>query len=115
MVKPHLIGEMVVPISEVKAELLNIKERDGELNFRAKKCEEYLNDFSSLPLKKAAELTKKIGELGIARLKDEQIVPILDLLPVTPEEVKVLFQGNSTRISKKDMESIATLVKGFAE
>lgn len=111
MVKPQLIEEIPVSIAEARAELEHIKERDGVLSFRATKCEEYFNDFSSITKTKAAELHKKLASLGIARLKDEHIVKIVDILPKTADDVKVVFQGSAISISKKDMEEIASAVQ----
>ena len=111
MVKPQLIEEAPMTIAEAKAEIDHIKERDGVLSFRGTKCEEYFNDFSSITHAKASELQKKLKELNVARLRDEHIVKIVDILPKTAEEVKVVFQGSPVSISKKDMEQIAAAVQ----
>jgi DNA-directed RNA polymerase subunit F len=111
MVKPRLIEESPMSLAEAREELEKIRERDGELNFRAGKCEEYLNEFVSIKPKDAAELKKKLQALGISRLKEENIVKIIDLLPTTVDEVKVVFQGSVASISKKDMEQISGVVK----
>jgi len=113
MVKPQLIDEKPIALVEVKDELNKIQARDEELNFRAGKCLDYLNDFVELSLKKSVELREKLAGLGISRLKEDHILHIIDLLPKTLDEVKVVLQSSSVIISKKDMESIAALVKEF--
>ncbi len=110
MVKPELLEESPVPLAEARAELEKAKSA-GELSFRAGKCEDYLNDFVSLSAAKAADLFAKIQKLDIPRLKAEHVVQIVDLLPQTADDVKVLFQGSSVSISKKDMERIAEVVR----
>ena len=115
MVKPQLIEEMPVSIAEAKAELERIKERDTVLSFRGTKCEEYFNDFSGTIKAKIVELHKKLQELNIARLREEHIVKILDILPNTAEDVKVVLQGSTVSISKKDMEQIAAAVQEVAK
>lgn len=111
MVKPQMVGEVPIGLAEAKAELERIKARDGTLNFRAAKCEEYLNDFATISVEKAAQLKKKIQDLGITRLKEENVIKVIDMLPKTPEDVKVIFQGSTVSISRKDMEQIAALVQ----
>jgi DNA-directed RNA polymerase subunit F len=110
MVKPQLIGQEPVMLAEVKESLANIKERDGELSFRAGKCEDYLNDFVDLSAKKANGLKKKIEDLSISRLKTEHVITIVDLLPETVDELKVVL-GTTVSISKKDAETVVSLVK----
>lgn len=113
MVKPELLEDGPVTLAEARAALEKIKSVDSELSFRAGKCEDYLNDFVSLPAAKARELCGKLEGLGVSRLKQEHIVQIVDLLPQTPDEVKILFQGSTVSISKKDQEAIAKAVQEF--
>jgi DNA-directed RNA polymerase subunit F len=52
MARPEVIKETPITIVELKEEIEKIKKRDGELNFRATKTEEYLGLFVALPKKK---------------------------------------------------------------
>ncbi|MFC1801480.1 hypothetical protein ACFLZB_03370 [Nanoarchaeota archaeon] len=113
MVKPTVIEEKTVTLAEVKKNLAEIRKRDNELNFRANKAEEYLNDFKVLDPKKAQELQKKLENLKISRLKEDQITKIIDLLPTSVEDLKVILQGYTVSISKKDMEQVISVVKEF--
>ena len=74
MVKPIIISEEPIGMAEIKKRLVEIKERDGELNFRANKSEEYLNDFVTLKPEQALDLKKKLEGLKISRLKEDQII-----------------------------------------
>ena len=113
MVKPELLEDGPITLAEAKAELEKIKSVDSELSFRAGKCEDYFNDFVALSAAKAKELCSKIESLNVSRLKPEHIVQTVDLLPKTADEVKMIFQGSNISISKKDMESIASVVQEF--
>lgn len=113
MVKPELLEEGPITLAEVKAALEKIKSAGHELSFRAGKCEDYLNDFTPLSAAKAVELTGKLDNLKISRLKPEHLVQVVDLLPQTADDVKVLFQGSTVSISKKDTERIAEIVHEF--
>ncbi|MBS3138510.1 hypothetical protein J4207_02280 [Candidatus Woesearchaeota archaeon] len=111
MVKPELVQEQPVPLAEVKEELERIKARDGQLGFRATKCEEYLQEFSLLGSTKTRALQKKIAELEISRIKFEHVTMIVDLMPKTADDVKLLFQGATVSLTRKDYERIAEAVQ----
>ena len=115
MVKPELVSEQAITFAEAKHELESIKKRFGDLNFRAAKCEEYLNDFAHLSHNKATELSKKLKDLNITRLKDEYMVRIVDILPRNAEEVSLIFQGSNISISKKDTEQIVSVVQEYVK
>ncbi len=115
MVKPELLEEVSITIVEAKAELDKVQARDTELNFRAGKCMEYFNDFGTLSVDQVLELKKKIQGAGISRLKEEHINKIIDMLPKTADEVKVIFQGNNLSLSKKDLTEIATLIQALVK
>ena len=113
IVKPTLVEEKTVTLAEVKKNLAEIRKRDGELNFRANKAEEYLNDLDILSPEKAQELQKKLEGLKISRLKEDQITKIIDLLPTSVEDLKIILQGYTVSISKKDMEQVISVVKSY--
>ena len=111
MVKPQLLQEQPVMLAEVKDDLEKVKARDGQLGFRATKTEEYLQDFPVLQVVKAHALRKKLEELEISRMKPEFLTMIVDLLPKTADEVKLLFQGGTVSLTRKDYERIAEAVQ----
>lgn len=111
MVKPEILSEEPITMAEVKKALADIKKRDEELNFRANKSEEYLNEFVELTADQALELKKKLEALKISRLKDDQITKIIDLLPATLDAIKVILSGYTLSLSKKDMEQVISVVK----
>ena len=76
-------------IAEVKGCLDKIKKRDEELTFRGNKTEEYVNQFSALDAKKAAELEGKLEGLKIPRLKELHIKKLVDTMPKTAKEAAV--------------------------
>ena len=71
--KPKIVNETPITMVEIKEELMKIKKRDNELNFRAQKTEEFLNLFVKLKPDKEKEIRKKIEELEVPRLKPEHI------------------------------------------
>lgn len=106
--------EIPMPMAEVKEELKNIKKRDGELGVRAGKTEEYLNEFCRMDLMKARDLYEKIEKLKIPRLRDQHIWKIVDVLPKTIDELKVVLQAYTVSVTQENMKKIVKVVDGFA-
>ncbi|PIN87235.1 hypothetical protein COV19_00685 [Candidatus Woesearchaeota archaeon CG10_big_fil_rev_8_21_14_0_10_44_13] len=100
-------------MAELKEDLKKIKERDGELNFRANKTEEYLGLFSNVEVGKARELKEKLKKLDIPRLKEEHITKIVDIMPATSEEVKSILQGYTITVNNDNVKKIADAVAEF--
>ena len=111
MTKPEIIKESPITMAEMKEELDKIKKRDGELNFRASKTEEYLQQFELQDSKKTEELKKKINGLKVPRLKEEHITKILDLMPDTVEEMKGILQGYTLSVTQENMKKIISAIR----
>lgn len=109
--RPEIITETGITLSEAKADLARIKTRDKELSFRATKTEEYLNQFAPLEEKKARELTKKIESLTIPRLKDTHICKIVDVMPNTLIEIKAVLQGYTITVKDENLKKILDLLQ----
>ena len=113
MTRPIIVSEKPISMPEVKDEIAKIKKRDTELNFRSSRTEEYLNVFAKLSGKDAADLKAKLEKLNIPRLGEEHIVKIIDILPNTVEELKVVLQGYPLTITKENMKKIVDAVAQF--
>lgn len=113
MTKPKILDEKPMSITEVKDALQKIKARDKELTFRGNKTEEYAGQFASLDMKKAEELKSKLEGLKIPRLKEQHIKKIIDVMPATPNEVKVVLQGYVVTVKNEHVKKIADTVAGF--
>ena len=104
------VAEKPVAMAELKEELARVKQRDGELNFRAQKTEEYLAKFVEIGKAKAEELLKKLTELNIARVKPEHYIKVIDVMPSTSEEVKAIISGYSVTISNENCGKIVEVL-----
>ena len=113
MAKPELIEEHPINMVELKNELDSIKKRDEELGNVAKKTEDYLNHFVTLSPKQAEELKDKLLKLKISRLKEEFIIKIIDTLPKTLDDLKVLLQGYVVSINQEDMKKVISVVNDY--
>lgn len=100
---------------DVKDQLEKIKKRDEELNFRAQKTLEYLEQFCKLSKKQADELMEKLEGLNVPRLRDLHFNKIIDIMPTHPNDVKVALQGYNITVSNDNCKKIADAVKEYAE
>jgi DNA-directed RNA polymerase subunit F len=108
-----IISETPMDLYELQEELKTIKKRDKELNFRASKTEDYLNSMSQM--KEHENLYKKLAALEIPRLREQHIHKIVELLPATVQDLKVVLQGYTLNISQENMKKIASVVAEFVE
>jgi len=113
MVKPKLLEKRPISIAEVKDILKKVHKRDDELSFRGGKTEDYVNEITGLTLKKANDCIKKIKDLEIPRLKEEQIIKIVDTLPESPEHLKVILSGYNVTIVKDNLKKIVDAIDEF--
>ena len=110
MTKPEILEKQPISLVEVKSVLNKLKKRDEELGFRAGKTEEYVSQVVKLTQKQAGELAKKIQELEIPRLKDEHVVKIVDTVPKSVAELKILFQGYALTVSNDNLSKVAAVI-----
>ncbi|MBS3116342.1 hypothetical protein J4421_01975 [Candidatus Woesearchaeota archaeon] len=111
MVNPEFIQEQPLSLAGAKKVLTEIEKRDNELNYRSNRAKEFFEQFPILSLEKKDELYKKITSLNLTRLKEEHLMKILDFLPKTTEELKIVLQAYPLSMPKKDQEAIVEVVK----
>ncbi len=113
MSKPEVVEKRPVCISLVKEALKRVKKRDEELNFRAARTEEYVNEVAKLKAVKAKELIGKLEELQIPRLKPEVIHKVVDCLPLNEKHLKVVLQGYPLSISAEHQKRMMKVIEDF--
>jgi DNA-directed RNA polymerase subunit F len=115
MSNPKILEETAISMAEIKNELSKIKKRDKELNFRSNKTDEYLKQFTLLDLKTSQEVSKKIEDLAIPRLKELHIKKIIDILPSTVDEVKAILEAYPITVTNENMKKIAKVVSEYVK
>jgi DNA-directed RNA polymerase subunit F len=110
---PKIQEESPISLYDLRKEMKKIKKRDTELSLRSGKTEEYLNQFAVLKDKDAESLEKELAEMEIPRFKDSHIKKVIDTLPESVEELKVVLQGYTLTISKENMQKIVSAVKKY--
>ena len=107
----EIIEEKPLSMAESRARIDEIKKRDKELNFRANNVKGYLDEFSNIDIKKAKDMSNKINELGIGRLKDKHIAKILDVMPKNIDQLKAIFSGENLTLKAEDLEKILEVIR----
>ena len=113
MTHPEFVGEKPVSLADVKAMLQHIEKRDVELGYVSTKCKEYLDSVIQLPIEQKEALYGKLVGLNLTRLKEENFIKIVDFLPMSVQELKVVLQAYPLSLPKKDQESIVAIVREF--
>tara|TARA_Y100000310_G_C20586046_1_gene765456 strand:+ start:1033 stop:1380 length:348 start_codon:yes stop_codon:yes gene_type:complete len=115
MPQAEIIEEKPITMVETKEKLSSLEKKQKELNFRATKTHEYLKKFAKTDFKKSQELYKKIQDLDIPRLKDRQIVKIVDLLPGNVSDLKIIFSGETITITSENLQKIVDVMKEYVK
>ncbi len=112
MVNPQFIEEKPVSISEVKEILAHAEKRDSALGYRATRTKDFIEGLSTVLSKsQREELSKKLSDLNLTRLRDEHIIKILDFCPATMGELKAVLAAYPLSMPKSDQEAIVQAVK----
>ena len=109
----EVVEKKSINMAALKEELAEVKKRDTELSFRGNKTEEYLNEFAILKPKQAEELYKKIESISIPRLKDSHINKIIDMMPASVAELKVIMQGYALPVTNENLKKIVDCIAEF--
>lgn len=113
MADMQIISETPINIYILKKELEKVKKRDGELNFRSNRTEDYLNQIASV--KNPDGLFKKLTDLNIPRLREQHIHKIIDIAPSTLNDLKVVLQGYTISLSNESMKKIVDTINEFSD
>ena len=105
----EILKEEFVPITKVKEILDKIKDK----NYEQKLAYEHAKKFSKLDVKKAEALIKELSELQMRKLKDDQIVKIVDLMPKDVEDLKVILAKSQIPFKDEELNKIMEIVKKY--
>ncbi len=114
MPNEEILSETPISMAEMRNELELIKKRDKELNLRAEKTLEYINQFTKLKEKEIKESHNKLEKLKIPRLREQHIKKIIDVMPTTVDDLKVLLQGYTLSVNNDNLKKIVKVIKESA-
>lgn len=87
-----------------------VKELAGDLESKPE-LRDYLKEFSKLDKKKSDDLLESLRALGNLKLKEEQLVKVVDLLPKDSDEILKIF--NDISLDEKEINEILAAVKEY--
>lgn len=111
--EPKIVSQTPVTLAELKDEVARMKQRDKEPSIRVTRMEDYLAAFIEISPEQGKALHAAITKLAINRLKEEHICKIVDLLPKTANELKVIMQGYAVSLTNDAISKIVELVNEF--
>jgi len=76
-----------------------------------KEIKSFLKKFIKLEAKKAGEMRKELENLNILKMKDENIVKIIDLLPEDSSDINKIFSEMS--LDENEINKILEVVKKY--
>jgi len=91
----------ILSLPEVAEYLAEDKEKNAELIA-------FIKRFNPLKPKEAKELKKKLNELGIMKIREEQVSKIIDIVPESSEDFSKIFidMGLNEDEKKKVLDTI---------
>ncbi len=106
----NVTDEEPISIPEARV-IMDKRKEEGDLSYEQNVTYEYLKKMSKLSPSKAEALRKELQEVAI--LKPRHIAKIIDIMPDTEDEVKLLFEKERTNLKKDEITKIVEIVKKF--
>lgn len=102
----------IKPVSTTEAKEIMLKlEKEKELSYEQKLALEHLKKFSKL---KPSELKSLKDELNsIIRVSDETLVQILNILPKTADELRLIFVKEKFSVKEEEIKKILEVLKKY--
>lgn len=100
-------------VSWAKAKkILEKKGKEKELGYEQKNALEFLRKFSKMSEKKASEMAEELSKIG--RLKEKHIIMVMDMMPKTQDELRVLFANEIVSPTEDEKKKILSVVKKYS-
>ena len=100
--------EKVITDAEAK-EILEAREKRGELKYEQANALKHLRKFCPLSKEKALKLVEELKK--IEKLRDKQIVAIVNFLPEDKEDLKVVLHKDYSSFTEDEITLILEAVK----
>lgn len=103
-----IVTEKVVSDLEAK-ELLEKREKKGELNYEQKNALEILRKFAKNEPEKIKAILKELE--SIETLRDKHVVAIANFLPEDKNDLRAILHKEYSNFSEEEIEKIIEIVK----
>jgi DNA-directed RNA polymerase subunit F len=103
-----IIAEDSIPDVEAK-EILENREKEGELGYEQKNSLELLRKFVKIEKEKTKSLTEELKK--IEKLREKQIVSIVNFLPTDREDLRAILQKEYSTLTDDEINLVLETVK----
>lgn len=103
-----MISEETISNAEAK-EILESRAKEIELKYEQKNALEILRKFVKLDKEKAKKIEEELKK--IEKLREKQIVDIVNFLPEDKDELRVVLHKEYNSFTQEELDSILEIVK----
>jgi len=107
----NILSEKTVPDIESK-EILEKREKEGELKYEQKNALELLKKFVRLDKEKTNSLIEELAK--IEKLRDRHIVSIVNFLPEDREDLRAVLQKEYSILTDEEINLVLETVKKYS-
>lgn len=104
----NILTEEVVTDAEAK-DVIEGRAKEGELKYEQKNAVEVLRKFIKIDSKEVEKLKEELKK--IEKLRDRQIVAIINFLPEDRDDLKVIFHKEYASFTPEEIDAILEIVK----
>jgi DNA-directed RNA polymerase subunit F len=106
----EVVSEQVITDAESK-EILEAREKKGELKYEQKKALEILRKFEIPPAEKIQQLVKEL--MKITKLRDKHAVMIANFLPEDRDDLRAILHKEYNMLTEDELNLILETVRKF--
>ena len=106
-----VIESKPVGMPEAK-KIMTSHEKDKELSYEQKLAAEHLNKFTKLSYEDSEKFLEEVSQ--VLRMSPETMTKILDLLPQTPDELRMIFAREKFSLKEDEIQKILGITKKYA-
>ena len=104
----NILAEKLVTDVEAK-EILEKREKEGELKYQQKNALEILRKFVNVSNEKNKKLVEDLKK--IEKLREKQIIAIVNLLPQDKEDLRAILQKDYSLFTNDEIDLILNTIK----
>jgi DNA-directed RNA polymerase subunit F len=112
MIYMKVIESKPVGMPEAKM-IMSSREEDSELSYEQKLAVEHLNKFTKLDSEESKKFIEEISQ--VLRMSPETTVKILDLLPQTPDELRMIFAREKFSLKEDEINKILEITRKYSK
>ena len=103
----EITKEEFVPICKAK----DILDKVEEKNYEQKLAFEHAKKFTKIKITEAKKLIKELEALNLRKLKHEHMIKIVDMVPASLEDLKVMFLHADIPFNDEELQQMMDVIK----